>query len=321
MSSEMKAFASLSSGLLARKGSARPAMRRQGFESDYSGNLDDCGWDDMGEDAHPTVKLGSLNGGANDFVHNPFAGLTPSGQEPNYENSPVHEQQAELAAHFAIPKGEEADDGADLEDETAELWDPEAEEFENSFTHSRAAEFAERAEAEEEAESEADFAYEAEEAEDEEEPVHAWNGFAAANEQDEEEEEQPTYEVAAFDIEDELDAEEEPLELDQVASDEVEEPVLKRTVADIVRMPSRQPIEPAPEAVAPRRSVRPRAEPGSKGKAAFTLRLDQSRHLKLRLASALTGRSAQKMLIDALDKLLAEMPEVEQLAEVGKKAS
>lgn len=43
-----KAFASLSSGLLARKGQARPAMRPQGFNT---GSLDDLGWNDMGHDA------------------------------------------------------------------------------------------------------------------------------------------------------------------------------------------------------------------------------------------------------------------------------
>ena len=45
--SEPKAFASLSSGLLARKGAARPAMRPQGFGQLGSG-LDDVGWNDMG---------------------------------------------------------------------------------------------------------------------------------------------------------------------------------------------------------------------------------------------------------------------------------
>ena len=44
---EPKAFASLSSGLLARKGAARPAMRPQGF-GQIGANLDDLGWDEPG---------------------------------------------------------------------------------------------------------------------------------------------------------------------------------------------------------------------------------------------------------------------------------
>lgn len=49
-------------------------------------------------------------------------------------------------------------------------------------------------------------------------------------------------------------------------------------------------------------------------KAAFTLRLDQYRHMRLRLASTLEQRSAQSVLIDALDRFLADQPEVEVLA-------
>ena len=45
---EPKAFASLSSGLLARKGGARPAMRPQGFGGQTGAGLEDLGWNDMG---------------------------------------------------------------------------------------------------------------------------------------------------------------------------------------------------------------------------------------------------------------------------------
>lgn len=51
-----------------------------------------------------------------------------------------------------------------------------------------------------------------------------------------------------------------------------------------------------------------------KGKAAFTLRLDTERHLKLRLASALSGRSAQLLVTEALDAFLETLPEVGALA-------
>jgi hypothetical protein len=49
-------------------------------------------------------------------------------------------------------------------------------------------------------------------------------------------------------------------------------------------------------------------------RAAFTLRLDGERHLKLRLACIVSGRSAQQILIEALDSLIAELPDVAELA-------
>lgn len=51
-----------------------------------------------------------------------------------------------------------------------------------------------------------------------------------------------------------------------------------------------------------------------KGKAAFTLRLDAERHLKLRLASAVEGRSAQLIVTEALDAYLDNLAEVGALA-------
>ena len=53
---------------------------------------------------------------------------------------------------------------------------------------------------------------------------------------------------------------------------------------------------------------------GDGRRAAFTLRLDAERHLKLRLASVTTNRSAQQIVTDALDRLIAELPEVSELA-------
>jgi hypothetical protein len=50
------------------------------------------------------------------------------------------------------------------------------------------------------------------------------------------------------------------------------------------------------------------------GKAAFTLRLDHGRHLRLRLASALHNCSAQVLVTQALDSFLQSLPEVEELA-------
>lgn len=49
-------------------------------------------------------------------------------------------------------------------------------------------------------------------------------------------------------------------------------------------------------------------------RAAFTLRVDAERHLKLRLACTLKNRSAQQLVTDALDRLLDELPDVADLA-------
>jgi predicted HicB family RNase H-like nuclease len=49
-------------------------------------------------------------------------------------------------------------------------------------------------------------------------------------------------------------------------------------------------------------------------RAAFTLRVDAERHLKLRLACTLSGRSAQQLVTEALDQLLDNLPDVADLA-------
>ncbi|QIK95998.1 hypothetical protein G7076_05570 [Sphingomonas sp. HDW15A] len=228
---EPKAFASLSSGLLARKGAARPAMRPQGFGQSGSG-LEDLGWNDMGFEP-PKPADGSADETHDAFgaeiqphpVRNPLAGLTPVG-------SPVHDQQAEIADRLVdcTDEGEEVD-------ETAEMFE----------------------------------------------------------------------------------ADEEPLAAALAGTDQA------GTDQTVVELPAAfEPTEtasfaPAPVAVVkapgPRRVSRPRSAPGSKGKAAFTLRLDKQRHLKLRLACAVSGRSAQQLVTDALDQLLQSMPELDSMAE------
>ena len=79
-------------------------------------------------------------------------------------------------------------------------------------------------------------------------------------------------------------------------------------------------VEPAPVATPQAvRSVsvatagRLQRETAHKGRAAFTLRLDADRHLRLRLASAVTHRSAQQLVAHALDRFLVTLPEVETL--------
>lgn len=73
------------------------------------------------------------------------------------------------------------------------------------------------------------------------------------------------------------------------------------------------PPAPAQLVALPKRQALPAVAAGRK--AAFTLRLDAERHLRLRLATAVTGRSAQQFVTGALDALLATIPEIEALAE------
>src|SRR5262245_34273028 len=231
---EPKAFASLSSGLLARKGAARPAMRPQGFGGQTGASMEDLGWDDMGFEP-PKPAVTPLRDEDHDAfgeelpgqpLRNPLAALTPIA-------SPVHDQQAEIAERFAAHDEEGEDEDGEYVDETAELYDPEG-----------------------------DTATPVVEAEDE-------------------------------------------------GDDDAYDP------APVVTIPVRA-AAPAPVR-ATARPRRPRAAPGSKAKSAFTLRLDPSRHLKLRLACAVDGRSAQQLVTDALDQLLQAMPDLDGLAAKAKR--
>lgn len=60
-------------------------------------------------------------------------------------------------------------------------------------------------------------------------------------------------------------------------------------------------------------AARIRRETAHRRKSAFTLRLDEDRHLRLRLASATRNRSAQQLVTEALDAFIAGLPEVETL--------
>lgn len=81
---------------------------------------------------------------------------------------------------------------------------------------------------------------------------------------------------------------------------------LSDRVAAVARKVEQRPAEPqAPRAP---RALRARE------KAAFTLRLDAERHLRLRLASAVTGRSSQLILTELLDEYLASLPEIDAMA-------
>jgi hypothetical protein len=97
MMQEARPYASLSSGLLARKGSAKPAMRPQGF----SGSFEDLGWNDMGAPAPAAPS---------EHVPSSIAALTPL---PKGDENPVAAQQRQIAESFE-------DAAVDVVDEVAE---------------------------------------------------------------------------------------------------------------------------------------------------------------------------------------------------------
>ena len=80
--------------------------------------------------------------------------------------------------------------------------------------------------------------------------------------------------------------------------------------------PDSAPAESAAAVVSlPRRKAAAAPAVAAGKKSAFTLRVDADRHLRLRLATAITGRSAQQLVTEALDQMLASLPEIESLAE------
>ncbi|MEL7198853.1 MAG: hypothetical protein AAGL10_11110 [Pseudomonadota bacterium] len=87
------------------------------------------------------------------------------------------------------------------------------------------------------------------------------------------------------------------------------------TSADIVPISAKAPKAPprASKKVGKKKSIR------AAKRAAFTLRLDSDRHLKLRLASTMQGVSAQALVTKALDRMLTEIEDLDALAERMKR--
>lgn len=223
--SDAKPLASLGASLLARKGSAKPAMRPQASRAAVSGqaaaqNLEDLGWDDMGdEDTAADHSAEVLQ-------------LTPS----------PHNKEAEALTDTASPKPK---------------------------VRSMHEELALRL-AEEEAKAN---------------PAAKKQALAAAS---------PAKKQALP-----------PIDYNELA--EADEEVDFEAPSNV------QPMA----AMAARRTEAPKAKPQAANdsrRAAFTLRLDAKRHLKLRLAATVRGRSAQQLVTEALDRFLDQIPEVEALA-------
>ena len=108
-------------------------------------------------------------------------------------------------------------------------------------------------------------------------------------------------------------------EIVAIAADPLPEPaqpeVLRRieSLGSAIRIASEQPVAKPelPKATA-RRQRGAALQDGRK--AAFTLRLDAERHLRLRLACTVDNRSAQQLVVEALDHFLETKPGLDDLA-------
>lgn len=249
---EPKPLASLSAGLLARKGGARPAMRRQPLGSGpapmmNSAGYDDLGWNDMGYDVDP--------------AHSDEA--TRVDLKPLLPGS--------MLSHDGPGQDAEAQEGG--------LQQPAAPE-----TTAAAPDDVPTMESDEAAPAEA--------------PQSAGaNGFGSMAD--------ALAARAARSASPDIFAGEPPEVVRQQKS-------LTDRMAAVARK-----VE-APEAPAPKTSDTRGGGGGrrerARDKAAFTLRLDAERHLRLRLASAITNRSAQTILTELLDDYLASLPEIDAMA-------
>jgi hypothetical protein len=126
---ETKPFASLSSGLLARKGAAKPAMRPQGFGS-FGSSLEDLGWNDMGTapaSLHDISEAHELP----EHVPSSIEALTPppGGRAAPSEPPPVVEQQRSLEARLAAlePEPEVEPEAFEPEAFEPEVFEPQPE--------------------------------------------------------------------------------------------------------------------------------------------------------------------------------------------------
>ena len=88
--------------------------------------------------------------------------------------------------------------------------------------------------------------------------------------------------------------------------DRPEIPEVLRRIEELGRRIAETPVVAAAKRLAGRR-------------AAFTLRLDSDRHLRLRMTSTVLGRSAQDIVTEALDQYLSHHPDIASLADQARK--
>jgi hypothetical protein len=119
------------------------------------------------------------------------------------------------------------------------------------------------------------------------------------------------YEAAAFHAnEDYAEAGEDE---DDDEADFGDDAIYSPLVPQVASAPAAAPVVAAP--VTGRKPASKRVPAIQSGRrAAFTLRLDAERHLKLRLAATMQGVSAQALVTEALDRLLAEHDELDVIA-------
>lgn len=97
--------------------------------------------------------------------------------------------------------------------------------------------------------------------------------------------------------------------------EDAEEQEYTPLAADPAPAPAPAQVTPLATRRAPIAPSRPAIRPAaSERRAAFTLRLDPERHLKLRLAATMQGVSAQVLLTEALDAMLAEFDDLDVIA-------
>jgi len=273
MMSEDK-FAALSSGLLARKGAAKPAMRRQGFINPQGDVTEDLGWNDMGfEGPKPVDAETEFHGEAPmPEVLRQQDQLSEGLQDDHDPQEEIPENGGFMTEHEPYkadghggltPMGQE---DLDDEDEAEAEYEADAEdEFEAESEEANGIE----AEAEVEAEGEA-------EDDDTNGSVHGLSVYGQASSNGDTSDTQPRKKMQALPE--------------------------RQPVISIARPDTAPSVDRAADKVPAREKV------------AFTLRLDKDRHLKLRLASAVTNQSAQRLVTEALDRFLEEHPEVQALS-------
>lgn len=256
--SEPKPLASLNGSLLARKGSAKPAMRSQLMQpyvpvsthgTEKANPLEDLGWNDMGE-AHGHNQAEILQ-------------LTPApiNREAKAESKAEDRIAAAQLAENAQRMVEPEDDDDDLPPLPAvkPMVVLQQEEIASRMTES--------------------FADAAEDDDDQDEDRQDGNEDLA-------------FASYGYDESDSAAQDDDPF----AAADDFA-PVLQ------TKRPK-----------AGKRKARRRSALDDGRRAAFTLRLDSDRHLKLRLACTVRNRSAQQIVTEALDRLIDAMPEIESLA-------
>lgn len=276
---EPKPLASLSAGLLARKGAARPAMRRQAQALGLGtfGNQEDLGWNDMGYDVDPHDS-GFDQARSVDHGLSPMASALGGAQQISSDRGADNLPDALDALGQAVDRA--IGQPSPVASSTVQPLD-----------------------------SRTDVPAAAEPPAVHEQQQRLERALA------------PTETPLEAPVESAAPAESESAEpmpngaLDAIRSAMTATPVAASAAAPAPAPSSAAVLQAAVQQRAPVQSLPlPRSRAGSRGNFAFTLRLDPHRHLRLRLASATSNRSAQQIIIQLIDDYLADLPEIDAFA-------